>query len=411
MQKPTPFLTPRKIWAFAVAAVLVAALIAFQSRPAGYEQTLARIQAHTRLAALGPDALAQPPAVRAQLFRYAGQPSLAMQAWLALHRYPRQTPRILEWYGQSPAFARILDRYGPQVIPVIDYFIVHPIGTLTALNAASRAAETIARRWQALWHPSAQHSAASSAGAAPLELTPRQRGWIAIQDIRQEGNRFLGQFDIDASGHAHWNTVDRITVDLGQFLGGGLARVERKRDLGEPLTAGDIGWAAVDAAPLFAGLKLLKLGKAGLTAARQGKAMETVDAAQTQARITEAGKAAPATDLSLTAKDATGAKQSLATATGRLARSLAPPLLRKTAWLAGAYLLVTHPALLSSLFLEAGKRLGIPAWLALLAGWTALLYLLLFPALWLLERILRPALRLLEWLGNAPKPPPPGQRT
>ncbi|OZB56050.1 MAG: hypothetical protein B7X35_07275 [Halothiobacillus sp. 14-56-357] len=391
-----PFLTTRKLWTFALIAVLTASAVAYHTNHLDYDDLLVRIQAENSLGYLGKEVLKQPPLVQAQLLSYSKNQALTMQAWLALQKYPQQTPRILDWYGQNPDFQNILERFGPDVIPVIDYFITHSIQSLNALKAITQTASSIAQESKSMWNnltgSEPTKTLPDDQPTKPLsELTPEQRGWAAIHDIRLEGNHFLGQFDIDSAGKAHWNTTDRITQDVGRFLTSGIADVERKQDLNEKITAADIGWAAVDALPVIAGLKLLKLGKAGAQAAKETKAVEAI-------ATTKAGKLA-----AKEGKTADGltkvAKVGWVERTGILARSLAPGFLRKAAWLATAYIVITHPELLSSLFVHLGNLLGAPAWLSLLLGWTSVIYILLFPFIWLLEKMLRYAVIILGWLS------------
>ena len=395
---PSPFLTTRKVWSFALIAILAACSVAYHANHLDYDDLLVRIQAEKGLGYLGEDVLKQPPLVQAQLLSYSKNQALTMQAWLALRKYPQQTPQILDWYGQDLDFQNTLEQFGPEVIPVIDYFVTHTIQSLNALNAVTQTATTIARESKFMWHnltgtPPTENAPGDQTTSQPkdqsIELTPEQRGWAAINDIRLEGNHFLGQFDVDSTGNAHWNTTDRITQDVGRFLTSGIADVERKNDLGEKVTAGDIGWAAVDAVPVIAGLKLLKLGKAGAEAAKETKAVEAV-------AKTKAGKLA-----AKEGKTADGlAKAGWVERTGILARDLAPSFLRKAAWLATTYIVITHPELLSSLFVHLGNLLGAPAWLSLLLGWASVFYILLFPFMWLLEKVIRYSAAIMCWLST-----------
>lgn len=397
-RKPSAFLTTRKVWAFALIALLAASAIAYHTNHLSYDDLLVRIQAEKGLGYLGEDVLKQPPLVQAQLLSYSKNQPLTMQAWLALRKYPQQTPRILDWYGEDRDFQGILEQYGPETIPVIDYFVTHTIQSLNAINAVTQTATTIAQESKSMWHnltgtaPTDTTSGDQPTGQTQnksIELTPEQRGWAAIQDIRLEGNHFLGQFDVDSAGKAHWNTTDRITQDVGRFLTSGIADVERKHDLNEKITATDIGWAAVDAVPVIAGLKLLKLGKAGAETAKETKALEAVAKTKAGKLAAKEGKVAESV-----------AKTGWIERTGLLARDLAPSFLRKAAWLATTYIVITHPELLSSLFVHLGNLLGAPAWLSLLLGWTSVFYILLFPFMWLLEKVIRYSAAILRWLST-----------
>jgi|GEM_PF-6321765 len=398
--RPSAFLTTRKLWAFALIATLAACTIAYHANHLSYDDMLVRIQAEKGLSYLGKDVLKQPSLVQAQLLGYSKNQALTMQAWLALRKYPQQTPRLLDWYGQDLDFQNILEQFGPEVIPVIDYFVTHSIQSFNALNAVTQTASSIAQESKSMWH---NLTGTAPANIAPvdqstnqpkdqsIELTPEQRGWAAIHDIRLEGNHFLGQFDIDGAGNAHWNTTDRITQDVGRFLTSGIADVERKHDLNEKITAIDMGWAAVDALPVVAGLKLLKLGKVGAETAKETKAVEAV---------------AKSKAVKLAAKESKTAESAAKTGwierTGLLARNLAPSFLRKAAWLATTYIVITHPELLSSLFVHLGNLLGAPAWLSLLLGWASVFYILLFPFIWLLEKLIRYSAAILSWLSTEP---------
>lgn len=394
--RPSAFLTTRKLWAFALIATLAACTIAYHANHLSYDDMLVRIQAEKGLSYLGKDVLKQPSLVQAQLLGYSKNQALTMQAWLALRKYPQQTPRLLDWYGQDLDFQNILEQFGPEVIPVIDYFVTHSIQSLNALNAVTQTASSIAQESKSMWNNLTGSEPTNTLPddqptKPPSELTPEQRGWAAIHDMRLEGHHFLGQFDIDSTGNAHWNTTDRITHDVGRFLTSGIADVERKHDLNEKITATDMGWAAVDALPVVAGLKLLKLGKVGAETAKETKAVEAV-------AKSKAGKLAA--KESKTAESV--AKTGWIERTGLLTRDLAPSFLRKAAWLATTYIVITHPELLSSLFVHLGNLLGAPVWLSLLLGWTSVFYILLFPFMWLLEKVIRYSAAILRWLSTEP---------
>lgn len=382
------FLTKRKIWAFALIALLAAGVITLQTRPSSYDETLVRIQTEHHLGYLGDAVLKQPALIQAQLISYSNNRLLTQQAWLALLKYPQQTPKILDWYGEDAEFQAILKRFGPEIVPVIDYFNTHSMPQISAIKTLSRAADTIAQRSQSLWHSligfhSAHQSTTTPPGDA-AELTAKQRGRIGIEYIRHEGNHFLGQFDVDKDGHAHWNTTDRITQDLGQLLTSGMVNAERKSNLGQKLTSADYGWAAVDALPFIAEFKLLKFGKAGVDAAKYTKAVKAISTGKT-------GK--------LATKESQAAKAVWIERSGILARDLAPGILRKTAWLATGYIVITHHELLSSLFVQMGRIFGAPAWLSMLLGWTSVFYFLLFPFIWLFEKLIRYLALGLRWLS------------
>lgn len=348
----------RKFLVVLAAAATLAALLAAGWRPVPVEERRVRIEAQRafpELAARADLAARVPVEVQAQLLDYAGDELLLLKARAAVLARPDMAARILPLYGATPEFREILRAHGEAVLPPIAHFLDNEVVTLTLADAAARAVDKVK----------------GGAGSERPALTPEDRGWHAVRFIQAEGHDFLGQFEVAPDGGTHWIRTERVLEGLGSLFAGGVRDLERKYRTGREVTAGDLGWAAVDAVAVLGAVQILRAGKAAAAAVRTGEAGARASA--TAARLARAGKIGLA-----------GAS-----------RAKWPAALVAT-WIA-----VRHPGVVSEFFAGLAALAGVPAWLAVFGGWTLLLLPIMFLALPVLRLVTGLLLALLGLLRGA----------
>lgn len=360
-------------WATLLAfTALIGLGIAGLSSSAGYDERLSDIAARQSLTPAAYRASSGSTVLRSMLLDAAEEAELASKMQFALAKYPRAARQVLEAFGAEPALHDLLRRYGESVVPVVGYFMDNDVATLRASHALGRIGQAI----QA--HASSMFAGERGIGAndgAPAEYDAHARGRWAIAQIGASGHQFLAQFAIDAQGVAHWNQTDRMLKAVESFLLGGVRDLETRHDLGERIGAGDIASAGVDLVALFGLAKAFKLLQAPRASGRAAQW-----ASQTQRRALLGQRAL--------------------LGGGAFGKSA----LKLGATAGAAYLVLSHPGLLTGLFVEAGSWFGIPGWAAAAAGWWAVAFalsLLLLPllsALAVLNPLLARLSRLARWL-------------
>ena len=203
----------------------------------------------------------------------------------ALDQYPTQAPAIVITYGQLPLFREQLKRFGPQVVPIVAAY-QNSFTTADVLQLAREA-------WQALldlfasWHaflwplaapaadsPQMPAEAADSAGEQAADdeydlrighLTREDRGLIALLNMHEEGNAFVGQWEIDKDGEAKRIPSRLVTLAAPELLFGGLTALERRIFQDEEIEWQTYKDAIVDVAAIASGVALLRLLKAAPT--------------------------------------------------------------------------------------------------------------------------------------------------
>lgn len=336
-------------------ALLVAALASYASRPVPVEQRLISIQAREALP--GFDNIENEPVeVQAAILDLGDDSLTLLKAQAALLAYPEMARTILPLYASEPEFREVLRTYGESALPPIHYFIRQPISSIEWMNKAARQYER------------AKGYIAELKGEEPTQqekaepLSPEERGWYAVNFLRNEGHDFLGQFVVDASGQTQWVQTERVTEGIAQFFTSGVRQLEADYRTGEEISASDIGWASVDVLVFASAVKVLRAGR---TAARatQGARLSTRSAALA-ARITGSGR--------------------LILSSARYAKW---PVI-----LGAGYLVVTHPSLINDFLAGVADVLGVSPVAMQIAGWL----IILVPALYLLSWLLWPAIALLR---------------
>ena len=268
---------------------------------------------------------------------------------VALEQYPDRAPAIAITYGHLDLFREQLARFGPQVVPIVAAY-EGSLTTADALQVAGAALESVAR--QLGGEP-------GGPGLAPL--TPEERGLIALLKMRDEGNAFVGQWEITAAGEAR--PIPSRVVALGgpKLLIGGLTALERSIVQDREIDWRTYGLAAVDVAAIASGVALLRF-----------------------ARLAAPGmRAAP---VARTATPGSGARAAAAVLGVNAVRIGVP------VGLVG--LMVLHPGVFTHYLWVLAESMGIPGILGPIIGWGLVVVPLAFVLSWMLLSV-----RLLGFAG------------
>lgn len=351
-------------------ACLIAAFASYVSQPVPIEQKLISIQAQEALPGFD-DIGDEPIEVQAAVLDLGDDPLLLLKARAALIAYPDMARSILPLYASEPEFREVLRAHGENVLPPIHYFIQNSVSSIEWMKKASRQYER-ARDFIAQFRVAAPEERGTSEDAEREDgasdqsspLSPEERGWYAVNFIRNEGHDFLGQFVVDDTGQTQWVQTERVTEGVAQFFTSGVRELETSYRTGEDISASDIGWASVDVLVFASAVKVLRAGR---TAARatQGARLSTRSAALA-ARITGSGR--------------------LILSSARYAKW---PVI-----LGAGFLVVTHPSLINDFFAGVAGVLGVSPLAMQIAGWM----ILLVPALYILSWLLWPAIAVLRAL-------------
>ncbi|MBJ6138865.1 hypothetical protein [Marinobacter litoralis] len=313
----------------AVLALLVAGLIAAFAKPMMVEERLISIAAHDHFGH-HPQLLEQPLPIQALLLDYQTDSLLWLKTLSALHVYPDQTSMVLELFGEEPEFRLALRAQGEKLIPPVIHFYRNPVTSIEVLNRIT---------------------------GGDAALSPEQRAWYAVKFANKEGDDFTGQFRVAPDGSIEWIWTERITEGVTRFFTSGIRTLETRYRTDQELRASDFGWAAVDAVIIGSAVKFLKAGRVAANTART--ASVSTRTASYSTRLARAGQMASAI--------VSNAKW--------------------PAFMALAYVVVTHPSILNDVFAGAASVLGGPAWMIQLPGWFLVLLPLLVGISWLARTV------------------------
>jgi hypothetical protein len=354
----------RKASVIFAAAVFIALAIALFSKPPPYVEQLIRIQAEQEFGHIDKAITNEPLEVQGMLLDYAGNKRLLLKAWTALSKYPKEAREILPLYGSEPEFQEILLNYGDLVIPPIQYFRENEVWTVTVMDTIRKTIKEFAIEVNRLWD-----SESAKENPRTRVLGPNERGWYAVNFIKQEGHDFLGQFLVNKEGgKVKWLQTERFLEAITSFFSSGMRTIEVKTDLGENITTADAFWAGVDIAILSVPLKLFKGGKA---VGRSGE------------------------ELNITTRTRLFAPRLLSK--GKIFQKMG----KYGAVVATLYIVATHPSLINSLLREMAELLGLSPWLVQVVGWFLIIAFILYPFLWLLKAIARFILFGFSWLEQS----------
>ncbi len=331
-------------------AVLMAAVFSTIAKPVPIEQKLINIHANDVLGDF-PGIEQEPVEIQAILLDMADDPLLLLKAKAAFMRYPDMARELFPLYSAEPKFRSILKRYGEDILPPIQLFAGQPISTIEWMNKASRQYQAVKRFFTGTPEPS---STAKQPATEGNNLSPKERGWYAVNFIKSEGHDFLGQFVVDDQGTTQWIGTERVLEGLNQFFASGIRDLEKNYRSGNEITAGDIGWASVDALIFVSAVKVLRVGRAAAVTTK-GASRGTRTAALA-ARVSRSGK--------MVLRSARYAKWPLVIGAG--------------------YLVITHPSIINDLFAGIAEVLGYPVAAVQFIGWLLLLIPALYIGSWLL---------------------------
>ena len=303
--------------------------------------------------------------------RALGDPELALQGAVAnalaaraddrlleatLAQYPERAPAIVITYGHLDLFREQLARFGPQVVPIVAAYQ----GALTTADALQYAG----RAWQ---------SVREQLGGEPHDLaplTPEERGLIALLKMHDEGNAFVGQWEITAAGVARRVPSRVVSLGAPELLLGGLTALERDLVREREIDWQTYGLAAVDVAAIASGVALLRFAR---NATRGARATRLATGAPTL----RSGALAAAEVLGINA-------------------------VRFGVPIGLVALMVLHPSVFTHYLWVLAQSLGVPGVLGPLIGWAIVLVPLSFLLTWLLlsARLLRLAGWLFAGLGR-----------
>jgi hypothetical protein len=213
---------------------------------------------------------------------------------------------------------------------------------------------------------SVQQRIGAGAAAGPAPLTPEERGLIALLRMRDEGNAFVGQWEITAAGEARRVPSRVIALGGPELLIGGLMALERDLVRDRPVDWRTYGLAAVDVAAIASGVAVLRFA----TVAKRGAAV------------------AP---LATRATPTAGARA--------LARTLGVNALKFGVPVGLAALLVLHPSVVTHYLWVLAESFGLPGIIGPMIGWSLVVVPLALVLSWLLLPV-----RLLQlggWLLGA----------
>jgi hypothetical protein len=258
---------------------------------------------------------------------------------VALEQYPDTGPAIAITYGHLDLFREQLARFGPQVVPIVAAY-QNSFTTADALQIAGQAFESV------------RNQLAGDAGALDRRpITPEERGLIALLNMREEGNAFVGQWEISESGEARRIPSRLLTLAGPELLIGGLTELERRILQEREIDWRTYGLAAVDVAAIAAGVAVLRFAR---TAAR----------------------GLPAAPAATRAAALPGAR-SLTTVLGINALRFGVPI-------GLGALVVLHPGVFTHYLWVLAEGFGLPGIVGPIVGWGIVIVPLAFLLSWLL---------------------------
>jgi hypothetical protein len=269
----------------------------------------------------------------------------------ALQQYPESAPAIAITYGHLDLFREQLARFGPQVVPIVAAY-QDSLTTADALQIAGQALQSVGRQLAGDWRV-----------VDLTPLTPEERGLVALLKMRDEGNAFVGQWEITDAGEARRIPSRVVTLGGPELLIGGLTALERDLVQEREIDWQTYGLAAVDVAAIGAGVALLRFAR---TAAR----------------------ATPAATRTAT-RTATLRSGALATA-----EVLGVGALRYGLPVGFVALMVLHPVVFTHYLWLLAESLGVPGMLGPIIGWGIVVVPLAFVLSWMLLSV-----RLLRFVG------------
>lgn len=320
----------RNLFRVLVCALLIALLITWRVDVQPVEERLVRLHSGNVFGE-NAEVAREPAPVLAMLLDYRDDRLLLLKAQAALTVFPEHTRFLLALFGEEPEFQKALRAHGEYLIPPVMHFYQQPVGSIEMVNRVA---------------------------GTGTQLTAEERAWYAVNFANKEGQDFTGQFMVAPDGGIKWIWTDRLTEGFVQFFTSGIRTLESRYRTDQPIRAGDVGWAAVDAVVIGSAVKFLKAGRAAATTTRASAV--SVRSAAYSSRLTRAGR-------------------------------MASVMVSNAKWPAAAafaYVVVRHPVLLNDVFAGVARVLGVPPWAVQVPGW----FMVLLPVLLLVRWLFRAAL-------------------
>jgi hypothetical protein len=374
-----------------VVAASLAAVLTMVSDRRGFEELATRAAVASEVRAQGAKCpLSQEYADKADMGLLAVCLKYGLGAYEAAVRYPVPAAKVFAVYGDDETFQKILDRYGPDVIPIVAYFVENGSREFQIRQALGEAVQKIWEGKKPKWELA--------------DITREQIGLIAIYHLERRGHEMLAEFEI-VDGVAKRKPVARFFLGAKDLLFGGVGDLETILVRGERLpTWKEVGFAALDVTVVAGGVgaaaKVARLGvgtaetveKSAIRVAAEGAAernavrLAAADAVENNAvrvaaenvaetsavRATAAG-AAEKNALRLAAESAYGTISAI----GRAGVVIAP--------VAFAYVAITRPQLIASAGGWIAEQLGFNRFVGIFAVYLIGIFLVLQflrPLLW-----------------------------
>lgn len=284
------------------------------------------------------------PAMQALLLDVAADRDITAKVSLGLEKYGEPGRDVLEAYGKDLMFRDQLRRYGEGIIPVIAYFRAHDIGTLRARYKAARVVATVKK---ALETRLGGKKLGTETETPPAPYDAALRGLHAIERIHRDGHNFLGQFNVDGQGVAHWSQTERALESLEALLFGNVRALEQRHDLCKTSNLADYVGAGADVLVVASAAKALIFLKSARAASATARGVGVVD------RVKLSGGKALADEV--------------------LGRSF----VRWGAKVRATYVMVAHPSLANAVAIDWGRWLGLPALASVSLFWWVVAFFVL----------------------------------
>ena len=283
-----------------------------------------------------------------------------LPAYVAAKKYPDIAPELFVLYGEVPEFRKILDQYGPVVLPVVQFFRDNG-------SASMRTKVGITSAWRNFWGSIERREPIDAQKLVELpKLSRDEYGFIAVQEIHRSGHRLLSEFEYVNGVSRKW--TPRVTNFAYDVFVGGISDLEAAMVRGEKPTWKQIGWATLDAAVI--------LGGAGAVV----KSIRTAKVAGT----------AVTTTTTATRVSTIGTKTLAAVrVVGTVGKTAGKAILVASPFAVG-YVAVTRPGLIMSAGAWVAEQAGVPDWV----GAYGAMFLVIFIGLILLRfawLVVRPA--------------------
>jgi hypothetical protein len=215
--------------------------------------------------------------------------------------------------------------------------------------------------------PDEEQAAAENDAVELGRLSPEQRGLIALLNMREQGNAFVGQWEITAAGEAKWVPSRVVVLGGTELLIPGLTDLERRIVQEREVDWQTYGLAAVDLAVIASGATLLRFAKTA------GRGMHAVRDAAKIPRLRSGGLA--------------------------VAKVLGINAVRFGLPTGLAVLMVLHPGVFTQYLWLLAESLDIPGIIGPLIGWAIVIVPLSFFLSWMLLSVR--LLRFAGWLLTA----------